>query len=388
VCYTGDLLNSADSHLQEPPDLWIRRLPRALRDRAPRYEYTSTHRVWIAEGRRFATDALAEQAREDGTLVTDDVDRRVKDLDADGVWAETIYGNLGMQCLRFDDAEFAIACSRAYNDYLAEAFSQHRERELPIAVIPVDDVDAAVGEIERVTRLGLRGIALPMTPATPYTHEQYDRIWAAAVAHSLPISFHFGTGVDVSRGDPLTAFSGPATATGSDRARAMRVRRTSMPNVMTFVAQHFVATMVGAGILATYPDLQIVCVEANAGWLAPLMEAMDYAWADFIGARRAPTSATRGLDGWPYPLRPSDYVRRQVKVTFQDEPAPLRFLAVTGYEPLMWGSDFPHPEGTWPFSREVTDALFADVEPAARAAILGGNLARLYGIDHPPGTDL
>ena len=80
-------------------------------------------------------------------------------------------------------------------------------------------------------------------------------------------------------------------------------------------------------------------------------------------------------------------MRRQVKVTFQDEPAPLEFLHVTGPEPLMWGSDFPHPEGTWPHSREVTDRLFAGVDPVAREAILGGNLARLYAIPPPRGSE-
>jgi predicted TIM-barrel fold metal-dependent hydrolase len=141
-----------------------------------------------------------------------------------------------------------------------------------------------------------------------------------------------------------------------------------------------------------------VIVESGAGWLAPFIEAMDFAWMPKVGASRD-VVRPKGYDahgeetdrlgfefkrgGWPFPLKPSEYVRRQVHVTFMDEPAPLKFLDVTGVEPLMWGSDFPHPEGTWPHSRDVTEQLFAGVDPLAREAVLGGNLAGLYGITMP-----
>jgi predicted TIM-barrel fold metal-dependent hydrolase len=169
--------------------------------------------------------------------------------------------------------------------------------------------------------------------------------------------------------------------------RAAGAMMASLTNLMTVVPQHLVAVLVGAGILAAYPGLQIVCVESNAGWLAPLMEAMDYACLEPAGGQTDdPQQALFNyLPRWRHSLKPSEYVRRQVKVTFQDEPAPLEFLPVTGPEPLMWGSDFPHPEGTWPHSRAVTDRLFADVAPEARDAILGGNLARLYAIPSPRG---
>ncbi len=364
----------------------MRRLPKNLRDRAPRYEYTDTHRVWVAEGKSFATDPLEEQSRADGSLITDDVELRLRELDADGVWAETIFGNLGLQCLRFEEPQFALACSRAYNDYLAETFSRYRERQIPIAVIPVRDIAAAVVEIERVANLGLRGVSLPMAVNPPYSHETYDPLWAAAQDHRLPISFHFGTGLDVYNQDGMAMIGASAEAVAAAPLRAARVRRTSMPNVMTFVPQQLVATIVGAGVLATYPDLQVVCVEANAGWLAPLMEAMDYGWAELIGNERVDVAAMSRQARWPYPNMPSQYVRRQIKVTFQDEPAPLKFLEVSGTEPLMWGSDFPHPEGTWPHSREVTDRLFAGTAESVRRAILGENLAKLYGIARPSQT--
>ena len=381
-------LNSADTHLQEPADLWTRRLPRTLRRRAPRYEYTETHRVWIVEDKAFATDLLSEQVRTDGSLITDNVDERLRDLDADGIWAETIFGNMGLQCLRFEDPWFAMACSRAYNDYLAETRAAYRERQIAIAVIPVADIRAAIVEIERIAKLGLRGVTLPMAVNPPYSHEIYAPIWAAAEAHRLPVSFHFGTGLNVYNRDVLELMGSTQVSTALSAQCRARVRRTFQPNAMTFLPQQLIATIVGAGVLAKHPELQIVCVESNAGWLAPLMEAMDYGWLAMSGAERTDEVEALGHFLWPYPMRPSEYVRRQVKVTFQDEPAPLKFLDVTGIEPLLWGSDYPHPEGTWPRSLQCTTKLFASVTEAARRAILGENLAALYGIDRPRRMDV
>lgn len=353
------MLNSADCHLEEPADLWVERMPRRLRHRAPRFRETQTHRVWIVDGAEITHEPLR------GTDLTGDTDWRLRQMDADGVWAEAIFGSLGLYCLRLGDPEYALACCRAYNDYLAETFLSRAEREVPIALIPVVDIEDAVREIERVAGLGLPGLAMPMVPPTPYSDRRYSPIWAAAQATRLPINFHFDdAGVDIN--ERLALGHDP------DDARSRQVLTTSLPNLLTFVPQHFVATFVGSGVLAAYPGLTIICVETNAGWLAPLMESMDFAWTE------------DGTVRWHRPLKPSDYVRRQVKVTFQDEPAPLKFIHVTGTDPLMWGSDFPHPEGTWPRSVERTDALFRDVPEADRAAILGGNMAKLYQLPQPP----
>jgi predicted TIM-barrel fold metal-dependent hydrolase len=86
---------------------------------------------------------------------------------------------------------------------------------------------------------------------------------------------------------------------------------------------------------------------------------------------------------WKYPLAPSEYFHRQIHATFQDEPAAIRFRDHIGIAQLMWGSDFPHPEGTWPHSQEFVAKRFAGVEAPARSAILGGTFAELYGIELP-----
>ena len=213
---------------------------------------------------------------------------------------------------------------------------------------------------------------------------------AAAEAAGLPVAFHVGTGSGA-----FGAGMAEAMAAAMATERGQETKATTLGIHLAQPPQLLVGTLVGSGTLARHPGLQALVVEAGAGWLAPLMEAMDFAWVPKVGhAREASGRAERAnadanvaigykQGGWKHDLKPSEYARQQVKVTFMDEPAPLKFLHVTGTEPLMWGSDFPHPEGTWPHSRSVVERVFADTDPVDAAAITGGNLAALYGLAVP-----
>ena len=391
---------SADCHVIEPFDLWSTRLPKALRERAPGYRYTNEHRIWIMDGVEYLKEPLAIEAREDGSLVPEDVELRLRELDQDGVWAETIFGNMGPNCLGIKDPQFAMACARAFNDYLAETFGPYSKRELGIAMVPIRDVPMAVAEIRRIKTLGLPGFALPIAPHAPYFLEEFEPIWATAAELGLPISFHVGTGYDVfdpNRGASFLPVQLDSAKPISNNAR--NAITTMMAGFGAREASHVVGTLIGAGVLHRYPNLRIVMVEAGAGWLAPYMEAMDFAWTAKTGADREEAGMPKSVDAeggegaslgslfkrddWPYDLLPSDFARRQVRVTFMDEPAPVKFRAFTGVQCLMWGSDFPHPEGTWPRSQSVTQKLFEGVPQAEKDAMLGGNLIELYGIDVP-----
>jgi predicted TIM-barrel fold metal-dependent hydrolase len=365
-------LCSADGHVMEPADLWTSRVPQNLRDRAPRFEYTDTHRVWWAEGKPFIQEPLDIEVRADGSPIIDlDVALRLKELDQDGIWAETLVGNMGSIVTSIRDDKLAFECARAYNDFLAETFGPYDHREIALGVIPVNDVPEAVREIERCLAIGLKGVTLPIVPPTPYFLELYEPVWECVEANGIPLSVHANTGTAPLYNE-VTAIT--AMLPGSDQpvsAGAQDAARTTVTINMGFEAAVFVGHLVGSGVLARHPKLQVVCVETGAGWLAGTMEAMDHSWATFGG------------DAGHYDLLPSEMVRRQVHVTFQDEPAALKFREFTGIEPLLWGSDYPHAEGTWPHSREVTDRLFAGIPSTEKDAILGGTLARLYAIDVP-----
>jgi predicted TIM-barrel fold metal-dependent hydrolase len=148
------------------------------------------------------------------------------------------------------------------------------------------------------------------------------------------------------------------------------------------------AWLVGSGVLERHPTLHFVFVECGAGWLVWALDALDFAWQEVPGSERIQGMKDEGAFGdlqsvWSYPMLPSEYVHRQIHATFQDEPAAIRYRKDIGIDQLMWGSDFPHPEGTWPHSQEFVARRFASVEEPERSAILHGNFAKLYGIEVP-----
>jgi hypothetical protein len=91
-------------------------------------------------------------------------------------------------------------------------------------------------------------------------------------------------------------------------------------------------------------------------------------------------------EAWPYPLRPSDYVRRQIHCTFQDDPTALALREYTGVDCLLWGSDYPHHEATWPRTRDAVATQFSGIPEGERTAITGGTVAKLFGFQPPIST--
>jgi predicted TIM-barrel fold metal-dependent hydrolase len=138
---------------------------------------------WMASSRvgEPSTPKITTQRwfrRDDGSYPVDDsVDARLADLDANGIWAETVLPNLAMEIWGIFDREMGLAHARAYNDYLAETFHSHADRFMPLAVVPVLDIDDAVTEVNRaIGSLGLRGVMLPITPPKPYFRELYHPV--------------------------------------------------------------------------------------------------------------------------------------------------------------------------------------------------------------------
>jgi predicted TIM-barrel fold metal-dependent hydrolase len=363
------LVNSADSHVVEPLDLWVHRLPKHLRARAPRIEEVDGRWLFVVEGvppRRMGppTEEARKSADADKKKRTgfraggSDPDLRTKDLDEDGVWGEVLYPTIALFGFMIPDPELRWATARAYNDWLAETFGAASTRFAGAALIPVQEPDEAVREIERVARLGLRSVMLPMhvPPDAPYNTDRYDPVWAAAQAHGLPVSFHVGTGAN------------PVTERGAGGAVINYVE-------VGLGAQRTLAYLAASGVLERFPDLHVVMVECGAGWLSWLLERMDEAFEEH--------------EQWVKPKLaepPSFYVRRQAHVTFGNDAAGVVNREFTGVEPLLWASDYPHPEGTWPHTQETLERIFASVDPAERRVITYETTARLYGLEVPVGT--
>jgi hypothetical protein len=175
----SDVLISADTHLLEPPDLWSSRLPRGMRDRAVRLEYTGDYMRFFKVGGRELL-ALTRYWDFDGSIDHDtDADNRERDMIEDGVWGEVIHPNLGFFVYSTDN-ELAFAHARVYNDYLVELFGDRFDRHKPTAIVPLTNVDDAVAEVERVAGLGIQAIMPPVAPPVRYGTTTYDRVGRGA----------------------------------------------------------------------------------------------------------------------------------------------------------------------------------------------------------------
>jgi predicted TIM-barrel fold metal-dependent hydrolase len=141
--------------------------------------------------------------------------------------------------------------------------------------------------------------------------------------------------------------------------------------------RHSLADLIFSGVFERFPRLRVGSVEHELGWIPFFLDRLDYAYTD--RPRRGP-EWRRFSD--PDAL-PSDFFRRNVFASFQQDPNALRLLDVLGEDTPAWGSDYPHTESTFPRSREILGALLADLPPADAARIAATNCARLYGFDVP-----
>lgn len=355
---------SADSHVQEPSELYNEWLDKKFRDRAPRIEVRDGAQYSVVDGKKLRRVDLAEERSDEDDQNREfrddptggrDIERRLKDQERDGVSAEVIYPNSSLFLYNSSDPGYQFAVARAYNDWGIGLFGQRKDKFLPVAIVPVIDLDDAVSEVERVAKAGYRSIKIPLImESRPYNLPDYDRFWAACADHDLVVSLHAFTesedyypedwGEEEGHGGALTHMT-------------MSMARGQSP----------VALLIASGALQRHPDLKFVVVECGAGWLAWLLYVMD--------------EQVEKKHMWVRPkleMKPSEFFRRQGAVTFSDDPIALRLLDYTSADVLMWGSDYPHDEGTFPHSQEVIERTFAGISAEDKRKIVHDNAKRMY----------
>ena len=301
---------------------------------------------------RMASTGLYEDGKRGIRRLTDP-DLRIKDQDLDGVQAEVLYGILGAST-RLADPEAAIELMRIYNAWLAEFCAAQPDRFAGLASIPNHDVDAAVAEIERVkTRGVLRGIEVANThDMKPLFHPDWNPLWAAANEAGLPVHFH-------TIGGPPPNTEGLAPL---QQRQAFAVRITSFQLAMSRILMEIIF----GGVLESWPDLKVVIGESGIGWIPYILDHMDLEWEDQF----KDLTLTK---------KPSEYWYRQCRATYQSDKIGTRLLDVLGEDNVMWGSDFPHPDGVWPDSQEFIEAELGHLDAALRHKVVCANAAELYG---------
>ena len=359
-------LISADSHVEEPSWLWREHLTPAMAEALPEELGPDFHaaaqfarRIGVEDF--FDTKGVSDAASEAGARdldnlreLTVDVERRFEIMRRDGISGECIYPTAGLYVWNIADPALGETCCRSYNDWIHERLESRSPRFRCAAMIPTWNVEAAVREVERIAAMGLASAMLPLVGSPEYNHPQWEPLWHSIEAARLPVVMHQGSGHD------MLFYRGPGAAVSNLLATQSMAPRT-------------VSLLATSGVLANHPELHFVFVETNASWLAWAMSTVDYYYEAF-----------QEYEGWVRPLlpeSPSFYMARQIHGTFQYDPVAIRNLAHTGTAPLLWGSDFPHAEGTYPNSRRVVRELFADVTLDEAAAMLGGTAAKLFHFD-------
>ena len=407
-----DFVVSADSHVLEPTDLFRTRLPKHLRDRGVWEEDFEI--VPLAEGgarifRKLHTPGyegwtISRYRQTGGRMPEGDPEMICEDMDLDGVDVAVMHPNLSLFGLYSDDHELSMAHARVYTDFIVERFTPHFGRICPTAPVPITDVDDAVAEIERVAATGMRAILLPATPPVPYYSRDLDPVWAAAQANGVQPFFHTQTG-GVKVNDPASTtlkvvMESAAQVNQPITEKSASKRMITQSIYSTVVPGQLICELIGGGVPERYPELHFSLIEFNAHWLASLVGAIDKCWVTGIGQdpdwwlghwddTRPPgdqpnmAQLFRLNEKWPYPLMPSEYVRRQFHVSFQDDPVAVASRHITGVSTIVWGNDYPHAEGSFRGSRQLIAEQFAGVPDEERAAMVGGTLAQVLGFEAP-----
>ena len=365
---------SSDSHVFEPPDLWTTRIDAAFRDRAPRMQRINDVDQLVVEehqviagiglisnaGARFeAPETISSQGRfEDVHQGGYDPAQHLKDMQLDGVAGEVLYPSQGLFYFKVADPQLMSAIFRAYNDWLAEFCRTDPERLKGIAMINLDDVQDGIKELERTANMGFAGAMITEYPLEDrrYDQAEYEPFWAAAQALDMPLSLHTAT----RRQGKIRGVGETTLRDASSRATKVFYPATSM------------CDMIFAGVFERYPNLKLAIVEFELAWVPHLLSSMDYTYRE-----RHEEALYRFKDGW----RPSDFFHRNVFLSFQEDEVGIRLRDIIGVDNMMWGSDYPHSESTFPQSRQILAQILAGVPENERAKIVGGNTARLYHFD-------
>lgn len=297
---------------------------------------------WAAAGRPGAHDPHA----------------RLADMDTDGVDAEVLYSDVSAGAPFYEMGDGYLEAFRAFNSAALDFASVDPKRLLPVYTVPLVDVAEAVREVERIAGEGGRAVQLPLYPRElgleSYWDERYDPLWSALSETGIPISQHVGSNEYL------------MTLLAEDPTPAKGVFQSLPPVFMAEV----VAGWIVPGTLARFPDLKVVLVESGLGWIPYYLERLD-------------TMRVRhGWDrmGMPIDEPPSVYWHRQMAATFEEDRFGIRNRHDIGVENLMWATDYPHPDSTWPRSQEVIHEHFDGVPIEETRQMVAGNAARFYGL--------
>ncbi len=359
----------ADGHVVEPPEAWAT-LPDAHRPRIS--ADTAGYEHVVVGDTEILAVPLGSLARPGSTFDDPSTFRplseaqpggsdpraRLSDMDAEGIDQAVLYPTIGLYFSAVAEPAAAVGLARAYNDWLAAYCAADDRRLFGAAALPLQDPDAAARELRRaVSDLGFVAGFVRPNPCLGRSlcDRAYDGLWDAAEEHDVPIGIHEGSSVIV-------------PTLGSDRPfNPLVLHAVSHP----FEEMLACAQLIAFGVLERHPGLRPIFLESGGGWVPFWLERLDEQAESFGGF--CPDMK----------LRPREYFERQCAISFEVGERTLPALApFVGTERIVWGSDYPHHDATFPGAVDALRATLAPCPTATQARVLGLNARGIYRL--PP----
>ena len=383
-------LISADSHVNEPPEAWAR-VQKEYGDRAPRVakdppgvpkgtwllidglppvglsHYSKGMVVSKNQGiseveqeKHFETIRFNENFRYEDYPGGWEPAARLRDQDVDGVQAEILFSSAVRQLYSITDEPFQRAIFRSYNAWLQEFCSYNPIRLIGLAILSILDVVHTVADIDEYAKRGFRGVQIPTRIRdSGYYEPKYEPMWAALEETGMIVNVH----TSATQGIARKHYEGPRDV--EPKKQSLGLANKQAP------AQQFLGNLILSGVFDRHPKLKVVCAEFDVGWVANLVQQVDY-WF----GRASTYDAERNINK----LAPSTYFKTNAFFTYQDDRAGVLTTPVFGADNFLWASDYPHGVTTWPNSQATVDRNCAGIDPAVKRKLNRDNVSKLYGI--------
>ena len=386
-------LISADSHVNEPPEAWARvqkqygeRAPRVVKDPpgVPKGTWLlidglppvglshyskglvvrKNHGISeVEQEKHFETIRFNENFRYEDYPGGWEPAARLRDQDTDGVAAEILFSSAVRQLYSIADEPFQRAIFRSYNAWLQEFCSHNPERLIGLAILSILDIEHAVADIGEYSKAGFRGVQIPTRiKDSGYYEAKYEPMWAALEETGMIVNVHTSATQGVAR----KHYEGPRDV--DPKKQSLGLANKQAP------AQQFLGNLILSGVFDRHPRLKVVCAEFDVGWVANLVQQVDY-WF----GRASTYDAEKNINKQP----PSAYFKSNAFFTYQDDRAGVLTTPVFGADNFLWASDYPHGVTTWPNSQATVERNCAGIDPAVKRKLNRDNVAKLYGLIQP-----
>jgi predicted TIM-barrel fold metal-dependent hydrolase len=376
----------ADAHIDPPHDMWKDYLPNNLKDLAPVIEHAEDADYIVFEGNRRPFMMINNQAGRTGKdfkmkgRLSDqrkvwDPATRLADMDVDGMDAAILFGGGPLGSL---NNELYIASYEAYSRWVMDFCAVAPSRLIPIGYVPMRNIDETIEHVKRLAKMGFKAINLPAFPQNPdawstsseikalkpgqvsaltgdpkgelqYWQPEFDRLWQVICDHDLVISFHLGARVP--------------------RFGEKQYFLPDMPMSKMSMAEP-IAIFIFNAVFQRFPKLKIASVESGVGWFAWFTEYITRTW-----------EKQRYWTESPLTESPAYYMDNNVWGSFIQDRVGILNRDLPGGKNIMWSSDYPHSETTFPNSREIILRDFEGIPEADIRDIICNNAKRLYGLD-------